>query len=160
MVNLMLFRVVLGLILIILSFTISRELSKKYRNKRVFFSDLYSFNQQIITEVSFSNNTLPSILKTIDGKSDFNNFIKDFFANGTVDNSLPLYLNEKERKFIVFYLSNIGKSDSNSQKRYFEDSKNQIVDYLNESKENESKYTPLYLKMGVLIGFLLFIIVI
>ena len=156
----MLFRVVLGLILIILSFTISRELSKKYRNKRVFFSDFYSFNQQIITEVSFSNNTLPSILKTIDDKSDFNNFIKDFFANGTVDNSLPLYLNEKERKFIVFYLSNIGKSDSNSQKRYFEDSKNQIVDYLNESKENESKYTPLYLKMGVLIGFLLFIIVI
>ena len=156
----MLFRVVLGLILIFLSFTISRELSKKYRNKRVFFSDFYSFNQQIITEVSFSNNTLPSILKTIDDKSDFNSFIKDFFANGTVDNSLPLYLNEKERKFIVFYLSNIGKSDSNSQKRYFEDSKNQIVDYLNESKENESKYTPLYLKMGVLIGFLLFIIVI
>lgn len=156
----MLFRIVLGLILIILSIIISKELSKKYRNKRVFLSDLYSFNQQLITEVSFSNNTLPSILKKLDNKSDFNNYIKNFFESKTFVNSLPSYLNEKESEFIVFYLSNIGKSDSNSQKKYFEDSKSQILDYLNESKENESKYTPLYLKMGVLIGFLLFIIVI
>ncbi|MBQ7340146.1 MAG: hypothetical protein IJW43_04775 [Clostridia bacterium] len=156
----MYFRLILGVILIVSSIMISKELSKKYCNKRIFFNDFYSFNQLLINEVSFSNNTLPSIIEKIELKTDFYKIINEMFVIGSSNIFLPLYLSEKEKEFSIFYLKNVGKGDSISQKNYFLESRNQILEYLEESKLNEKKYTPLYLKIGVLLGILIFIIII
>ena len=70
---------------------------------------------------------------------------------------LPL-LNKRENEFLQSYFRVLGKTDSATQLAFFNAQKAPIEGYLNTAKEDETKYRPLYIKLGFLIGLILFVI--
>ena len=73
----------------------------------------------------------------------------------TKDNLYFLTKNELEEVFA--YVSNIGNSDKTSQLSYLNNFNEVLTEKLKVCKEEEGKYKNLYIKIGFLIGLILFI---
>lgn len=151
-------KIVLGLILLAFSTLIGFLLGGKYSDKLQFYQDFCEFNDRLKLEISFKQTTLLKILENEKRRSDFYLAIKDYiiFKEKKFDKK---YIDAHEKEFFLSYLSNIGTSDKNSELKYLENATNIIYAEHNKIKIEEKKYRTLYIKLGFLIGLMLFILV-
>lgn len=146
-----------GVLLLILCTFAGFRLSAKYSERRKFFTDLFTFNEKIINEVSFSQNSLLSIVENEKKlNSDFGKTICEII-NGEEVKSVK-YLKNEEIEVLIEYINKIGKSDRESQILYLSSEK-KIIDEIRVAAINdEKKYGKLYVKLGFLFGLIIFVI--
>ena len=90
------YNLIIGIILMVLSYMIGLELSKKYSKRCVFFSDFEEFNQLLISEISFTKSSIPEILRKNKSKnSPFYLMMVDRFINKSYNFTKLSYLNDK-----------------------------------------------------------------
>ena len=153
--TLMNYKLIIGVVLLILSICIGIEFAKKYKKKRVFFTEFYSFNDILLSEISFGMSTIPQIIKTNYLEiSDFYSRLQSKYIDKNNDFLKIAYLNDKENEFFKFYIDNIGKSGSISSLEYVKSVKSKIESYQKDAVKLEEKNKPLCIKLSIIIGLI------
>lgn len=146
-----------AIILLIISGAIGYYFSNKLVKRREMYETMREFNQAVKSEALFSQNSITKIInKYADGK-DFYKLINNYTSIEKSTYSVK-YLKKSELEFIKNYSLNVGRGNVESVIKYLNENEMIISNYLYEAKENEKKYKTLYLKMGILIGLILFIL--
>ena len=152
-------RLLIGFFCLIISVFAGYMCAEKYVLRARFYKDYLSFAEKIRNEVLFANNTLLSIINDFTQKSDFYDCVKVYLTEKKFEFK-KTYISEEEKNELRTFILEIGKSDKNSQIRFLDgvinnlEKTNQIV------TSDEKKYKTLNLKLGLLIGIIIFIIVI
>ncbi len=144
-------------------------LTKKYRKRKLFFSQLFEFNERFLAEITYYRRPLHAFVSAYTYRDEFQVLLLDYF--GEMKNqgysfmekvNKPEYdfLKKEEKRTVYDYFSMIGKGDSNSQKNYFTSVKETLSKLKKEAEENNKKYGDLYVKLGFLCGLLILILVI
>ena len=154
-------KLVLGIICLLFCVLMGKVLAKKYTDRRIFYSDFFEFNKKFRVEITFSQNTLPTIIGEISNKEGiFYKKLSEYFnANKRVDLDKSLF-SEQENDFFIKYLNSLGKSDRNSQLNQIDSFTSEIESKVSLTKTDEEKYIKLYKKLGFLIGLILLIMLI
>lgn len=147
-----------GTIFIIISIFLGYRLSTRYTEKKDFYKNFKLFNNKLENEVSFSNNTILSIIKQSDINVLFYNLLSQKILNGQEGNIS--FITKDEKEYFYNYLETIGKTDKATQLKLINATKIYLTEKLKISEEDEKKYKTLYIKMGFLIGLLIFILII
>ena len=148
----------IGLVFVLLSVFIAYKLSDKYSLRRKYFQEFSEFHSKLLSEVSFSKNSVIYILdNTSEGvfKKNASRLIKK-----NNDEKLPDYLTSAEKDFLKNYFYNVGKTDSSSQIKFLNSVNSKIAENLTKAEKDEKSYRKLYLKLGFLTGLALLIIII
>ena len=149
----------IGIICLIFSILISLELSKKFTDRRKFFTDFYDFNQILINEIYFSKKTIPYIInENFKDDSLFYKLLKEYFIEKKIEFKNVHFLTEKENALLNKYIEGLGSTDVKSQESYFLEVRSQIKPILDEVDELEKRNKSLYVKIGFLIGFSILIV--
>lgn len=150
-----------GILVIIFSTFIGYLLSRKYSKVKNFYCQFDGFNKTLKTEIAFSQKTLKEI---IDYKcSENNDFVNNFisFLNDRENFVLTInYLSLDEKNFLLEYYESVGKTEKNSQLEFLKKADEVITSYQKSAIELEKKYKNLYIKLGFLIGLIIFILII
>ena len=152
----------LGVIIVVIFTLCGYKFSLKYKERKEFFKDMFSFNELMINEVSFRKRTLLEINDNQSYKSKFSDILNCYIENSfneTDKNQSGLLIN-KEVDFLDNYFSMLGKSDSESQIKLLDTSKTIIKKYMDESSEQAKKYINLCIRLSFLFGLIAFLIII
>ena len=154
-------RIFIGLILIVLSIFISYLLSEKYSIRKKFYSSFLLFCKKLKNEVTFSKETIVSILKKDLQSNDL--FYKALRKRFLGEDDIKLnfnYLLEDEIDYLKVFFDNIGTTNSGLQYEFLSETEKIVSEKYITVKEEEKKYRSLYLKLGFLLGLLIFVLII
>ncbi len=150
-------KIVLGIVLICLSTLLGYIMSGKFSLRKEFYNDFYNFNNKLKQEISFKQTTITNIIKNND-ESDFYLVLNNYIKNNSFDFDKQ-YLSKDEIEYLHNYLKILGTGDKQSQLEFLGKANESIMEKQKESTENEKKYIVLYIKLGFLIGLVLFVLV-
>ena len=154
-------KIFLGILVIIFSTFIGYILSKKYTKLKSFYCNFDNFNKMLKTEIAFSQKTLKEI---IDEKYSINNdFLNNFklYLENKENFCLNInYLSSDEKAFLLEYFENIGKTEKGSQLEFLKKAEERLSTFYKNAIELDKKYKTLYIKLGFLIGLIIFILII
>ncbi len=128
--------------------------ASKYRSRRKFFTQMTTFNERYLNELTFSRRAIKDLIGETRENGDFYELLEKKDVQ-----SLPQYLSEQEKKECVDYLKMLGAGDSASQKGYFSAKKKSLESKKAESEKAAKDRGELYVKLGLLAG-LAFVILI
>lgn len=148
----------LGITILIISTFIGYLLSQKYSERLKFYECFNLFNKKVKNEVSYTQNTIPNIIDTLDKQNKFYYVANNFYVKGEFE-CCEGYLNDNEKEYLKNYLQLITKGNRTTLIKYLDSADTQISEYLKESRNNYKKYKSLYIKIGFLIGLILLIAV-
>ena len=144
-------------------------LAKKYRQKKMFFSQFREFNERFLSEISYARRPIEEFVSKYAYNGEFEVLLNDYFS-GIKERSaeersmtdLPIYsfLSKEEKVFTEDYFLMLGKGDSASQKGYFSSVKDTLNKMQFEAETSCKKYGDLYIKIGFLCGLLILILII
>lgn len=141
-----------------LSILISYLLSLKHVKLHNFYLDFFTFNNCYENQLSYSKNTLPSIIENFNNRdSDFIELLRRYMDNREVVNLS--YLKDEDYLLINEYVSTLGKTDEYSQKQFIQNYKGIISKNLENSEVSKKRYCALYIKLGFFIGLTLVILI-
>lgn len=150
----------IGILLVMTCTYISFRLSDKYTIRKNFFNTFLQFTKILKNEVSFSKRTILSLLKDKQCDKDlFYSVVTNYFNNKdfTFDNK---HFSNDEKEHLKSFLEEIGKTNSGLQYEFLSTTEKTIGEKLAVLQEEEKKYKNLYLKLGFLLGILLFVLII
>ena len=149
-------RYIFGVLIVVLSTYIGHLLANKYRERKLFYDSLLNFNDLLINQVSFGQKSILELIKN-DKNDCLYIVLREYFYANNFNETYLNFLDNTEIDFIKNYFKLIGVGEKNSQIEYLKSIKIEIMNKLNNATENVSKYTKLYLKLGFLIGLLIFV---
>ena len=103
---------------------------------------------------------MPEIAETLSNDKDFNKYVKNIYFNEQGKILKFKYLTADENKFLEDYFLKIGKSNSQVENGFLNSLTDEIINKSSQSAVNEVKYKKLYIKIGFLLGLMLFILLI
>lgn len=154
-------KIVLLIVVVALFSYIGYGFSSYYTNRTKFFKNLELLFDKLTHEINFSQGKLIEIIKDFDTHNkDVNQLSKNFINALEFDLELNRekifdgikILNEEEKDVIVLFLKSLGKFDAYNQTKQLENQKMQINNFFLNAEEEQKKYAPLYLKIGVIAG--------
>ena len=119
-------------------------LSTKKKRRMEIFAELYEFNEQLLLNMKFSQQTLEKVAQNF-------KFIPEVLSG-------KILLEGKDGEVISDYVLNLGKSDALSQIDYLNERKAVLIKYRDESSGEYRKYSSLYIKIFFLLGVLMAIL--
>ena len=150
-------KIVIGFLFIVICTMLGNFFSYKYRFKKNIFVDFDVFNSKLKNQVMFSHDTLWNIFSSLN-EGEFKIALKSFLQSGQVVKFKCFDNNEQE--FFDNYLKNIGNFDGRTQLNFINSIEGRLKEYLSTAINNEQRYKNLYLKLGLLVGLILFILII
>jgi len=152
-------KVCLGLISIVICVFISFRLSRKFLEKRKFYQSFVTFNESFKEEVLFRQTLLYDLIEEIKNEEGvFYEAIYQFYFDKVNNKKKIEFLSSEETDYFYNYLSVLGRGDKDSQLAFLSETNKYIEDKFNSSLNDEKKYKNLYIKIGFLIGLIIFII--
>lgn len=151
----------IGATSIVISTLLGYLFSRKYTKKKLFYCNFDNFNKILKSEIAFSQKTLKEIIKTQnltnnDFLINFLSFLKDKDKfNLKID-----YISNDEKNFLLEYYENIGKTEKGCQLEFLRQSEENLYFYYKNAMDSEKKYKLLCIKLGFLVGLIIFILVI
>ena len=146
----------IGILCTIISTFLGYYFAEKYILRKKFYNDFYYFNKNLYNQISFNKKTIIDIIQEKKENSYFNNVLKSYFIEKNF--LLNKHFTVDENEFVLEYLSNIGASDYNTQKKYITEIEGLIKEKKQLSEVEEKKYKKVYIKLGFTIGVIIFII--
>lgn len=144
-------------------------LAKKYRQRRLFFSQFREFNERFLSEIAYYRRPIREFAAGYSYRGEFNDLLGDFFdgiddrsPNARAFTDFPAYgfLKTEEKSIVEDYFLMLGKGDSASQKGYFTAVKDTLNKLQTESETACKRYGDLYVKIGFLCGLLILILIV
>lgn len=136
-------------------------MSIKYATTRDFWDDFSFWHKKIKSEIAFSQRSLVEIFNN-DKTADNGLFLtvaKDYVQKNKTDEKLN-FLCKEEREFLDKYFVNLGTLDIDSQLKYLDSLETELNKFVLDAESKNKRYRPLFVKMGFLIGLVIFILVI
>lgn len=154
-------KIFIGVLLIIFSTILGYALSQKYTKIKKFYHSFDSFNKLLKTEIAFSQKTIKEIVnqKKVDNDDFLINFVA-YLEDKEKFNLKISYISSDERNFVIDYYENIGKTEKSSQLDFLKKTEESLSVYHKNAVDLEKKYKSLYIKLGFLIGLIIFILII
>ena len=143
--------------------------TKRYRRKKLFFSQWNDFNDYFLNEIVYYRRPLGEFIRTHTFSGGFAHLIDAYLlrlkqgdSTWGVAFAVPEldYLNKEEKTAIDDYFQMLGKGDSSSQKVYFSSIKEQILTQRKAAEEACKRYGDLYIKLGFLCGLFIVILIV
>lgn len=162
----MLIKTVLCVTLLIFTSGIGYGFAVKYRKRKLFFAQLYDFNEKFLLELSYSKRPLIEFIKSFAYKSDFADLLQEFLLKIEEDDffndyfSAVTFLKPDEEREISLFFKDLGRGDSETQKKTFMNHLQINLKKKEKTNEEYKKYGELYVKLGVLAGLSIIIIII
>ena len=162
-------KIIFGVAIVAFTTFCGRILSKKYRQRRRFFTSWREFNEQFINEIAYYRRPLSDFLTLYTFDEEFQMFLQEYTQNlqesaKDGENKLGFsefsFLNEEEKTVLLDYFTMLGKGDSASQKSYFLSFRDTLFKYQTTATEQGKKYEDLYIKLGFLCGLFILILII
>ena len=158
-------RILLGLIMVAMSTYLGYLFSLKYTTKKNFYCDFLTFHKKLKNEVSFSSNSVQSIVAMSlerNAKSQFNSVLDCYFnKNSKKDFKLDKHVfSNDDREYVEKYMENIGALDKKTQLEFLSSCDAEIKEKVDKCEINAKKYKSLCVKLGFLIGLIRMIILI
>ena len=144
-------------------------LTKKYRRRKLFFAQLYSFNELFLNEIAYYRRPIIEFTANFSYRGEFGILMNDYFSSVNdfqtefirrLDEDTYDFLKTDEKRTITDYFSMLGKGDSQSQKGYFSSIKDTLLKRQNETDAENKKFSDLYIKLGFLCGLFILILII
>lgn len=144
-------------------------LARKYRQRKLFFSQFKEFNERFLNEISYYRRPIKEFVSGYAYQGEFNMLLQEFFRcieeNSMEDRAifdLPDYnfLTQDEKGIVRDYFLMLGKGDSGSQKGYFSSVRETLAKSQAEAENSCKRYGDLYLKLGFLCGLFILILII
>lgn len=142
-----------------------------YRRRKRFFADLILFCEKLCVDISFSKETLKTIVS-----SNLTNFSKDFknvleryldflsLKSSEVTPNLlfkgSTLLSKEEQENIALFFKSLGRLDVSCQVTDINNFKNKFLNFQSNADEENKKFGSLSLKLMLLFGALVVIILI
>lgn len=162
-------KALLGIIIITFGGFCGYLFTKKYRRRKLFFMQFYTFNERFLNEISYYRRPLSQFLTQYSYKGEYATLLETYFENINEPEKFQRILFEKdaldflkqeEKNFVFDYFTALGKGDSHSQKNCYNAQKERLILLRNEAENTCRKYGDLYIKLGILCGLLLLILMI
>jgi stage III sporulation protein AB len=112
----------------------------------------------LLKEFSYKKRPLKALLDSDFISADFNNSIHSYVKNQNYE--FPKWLDEKESSRVKNFFEELGKSDVETQKLAINSFKTEFEGVLFDKKNEYKKQYTLTLKVGFMVGVMLFIMVI
>ncbi len=144
-------------------------LAGKYRKRRLFFTQLQTFNERFLSELAYYRRPLQVFIREYNYKEEFALLLQRFLSCIKNENELKevelfgesfFFLKKEERQIVLNYFSMLGRGDSTAQKGYFSAVKNNLISMQEECVITCKKYADLYIKLGFLFGLLILILIV
>lgn len=153
-------KVIIGIICITLCTFVGYFLSDKYVKRKELFGDFVNFNKTLLSEINFSKSSVLKIINDFPSKNgDFYNTIKSIYTDEKTKFNY-CYLTSEEKEFANKYFNSIVGIDDKTLANFINASSKKLGDIYNETILEEKKYRTLYVKIGFLIGLIIFIVLI
>ena len=130
----------------------------------VTFSDIINFKY----ESQDVDNDIRHLLTTGEFKPAYENLVREFLSveianckQHVDDENFCLninYLSSYEKAFLLEYFENIGKTEKGSQLEFLKKAEERLSTFYKNAIELDKKYKTLYIKLGFLIGLIIFIL--
>ncbi|MBQ8684889.1 MAG: stage III sporulation protein AB [Clostridia bacterium] len=144
-------------------------LTKKYRKRKLFFTQLNEFNERFLSEISYYRRPIAEFASKYTYKGEFNEFLEKYFEY--IDETPRFFeevfasegftfLTAEEKTVLRDYFSMLGKGNSASQQAYFSSVKERLIKLKTEAEAACKRYGDLYIKLGFLCGLLILILII
>ena len=136
--------------------------SIKFVDRRDFWERFDYWHKKIIAEIAFSKRTLPEIFNEAESSDKNDLFLmvaKDYVKNHKTIIKFN-FLCKEEKEFIDKYFQNIGTMDGDTQLNYLKSFETELEKYVSGSELKNKRFRPLFIKMGFLIGLVIFILII
>ena len=133
--------------------------SVKYGQVRDFWERFAFWHKKIKTEIAFSQNSLLEIFSE-NGKGDAFSDCAIKYVSGKDEAYQPVFLSDQEREFLDKYLRNLGTTDKDSQLSFLTALESELENFREIAEKKSKTYRPLYVKMGFLLGLIIFILLI
>ena len=162
-------KVIFGVAVVVVATALGYLFSKKYRQRRRFFSQLREFNEQFIHEVTYYRRPIKEFLSCHVYDGEFDGLLQKYTAmlaqsvlesHSLFDLAEYTFLAENEKSDVVDYFMTIGKGDSASQKCYFLSMRERLAKYESDAISQGKKYENLYIELGFLCGLFILILII
>lgn len=154
-------KIFFGVLAVCLCVAASYKMADKYTERRKFYESFGDFNKKLKNEVYFTRKTIISVLEENSNKNDFfYKSVNEYYHNNKQRVRNVKIFSEEETDFFNKYLEILGVSDGASQIKHIEATENYISDKFSQAVDNEKKYKSLYVKLGFLLGLLIFVLII
>ncbi len=154
-----------GIALFALSAYFGLLYKKRYKQRALFYAEMYDFAIYLTEQIAYSKTPLPVIFKSFAAgkESIFRCLINDYCAE-LIENAPKEYaikhLGQGETREVIEFLRGLGKTDAENQLRNLSEQKQRIGTKKEITASEEIKRGKLYFKIAVIIGIALLIIVI
>lgn len=136
-------------------------LTRKYKQRMLFFYNLDLFNERLVNEVSYTRVPLPAFVEKYEFGGDFKKMLDEKKATDFGSENYGFsYLTADERKFLSDYFLLVGKSDAASQRTYLSAVRGEIAERRRTAEDIYKKYFSLYMKLGFLAGLVLAVLIV
>lgn len=158
-----------GLVMVAFTSFCGYLLARKYRQRKLFFRQLYEFNERFLTEIAYYRRPIKEFASKYTYRGEFGELLEVFFVrledeaiqeNTFMDKTHFPFLKEEERRAVEDYFLMLGRGDSISQRGYFSSIKDELFSECTKAEKACKKYADLYVKLGFLCGLLLLILMI
>jgi len=151
-------KIFLGGCIIAFASMLGRVFANKYKRKRDFYIALEAFLQHLKREISFSNQSLFSIISTANiDNEDLSEYLS-LFCRGEV--VLPDFLQESERLMITSFFQKVGHCDRLNEVELSLQFYKEIKALREEESRRCDKYVGLSSRLGFFIGSIIFVVII
>ena len=165
----MLIKFFLGVAIVAFTSFCGHLLAKKYRQRRLFFEQFYTFNENFLSEIAYYRRPIKEFASLRAYEGEFDDCLSEIFT--AIEQNLSIsgvfaksdnytFLKEEDRKTTEDYFSMLGKGDSASQRAYFSSIKERLLALRKESETDAKRYGDLYVKIGFLCGLLILILIV
>lgn len=148
--------------IVALSYYLGYIVNLNLKKKKEYFKSALQFLERFKQNVSFTQKSLSEFIK------GFNSFSKEFSEtlnsfcvlrfNEEQHIKVPQFLTNEEKQSIKNMLCLIGFQNEYTEMEHLENSKFVIEEYYTLSKNKYEKYGSLFIKLGLLLGFLIVIL--
>lgn len=133
-------------------------LSEKYRRRKKFMAQLYSFNERFISELNYSRRPLKEFFTCYEYKGDFLTLLNSYTDKNT--GCSFSFLSPDDINYVNGYFSRLGKGDAYEQSGYFTAQRDNLSALKTDSENDEKKYGGLYIKLGFLAGLAIAVVIV
>ncbi len=135
------------------------KFSNKYTIRKNFYNSFCEFNKKLKDEVAFSQTSIIKLIKSFSEQKQFYAYIQKYFLENIKPSLDGKIFSNDERDYFVNYLSGIGNLDRDTQISGLVNADKYLSEKVSLALEEEKKYKSLYIKLGFLLGLLIFVII-
>ncbi len=146
-------KIIVSVVILFATTMIGNSLTYKYKERCVFFTELYCFLIAYQRNLAIEKSTVIKVVENLEGQ-----YKKCFIdSNSLLDLK---FLKIDEIKHLKLFIDNLGRSDSKTEIEKVKGEKEKWKQVLDSTEKERKKQVPLHLKLGVTIGAMVVVVLI